>query len=164
VGKVVEQRASNRGLTDTTFVCAYQYNCGLCHDATPNTISNDGEASTAEWDKSWQDKSKEEIKEPIWYGNTCGVLRLLDPRFSNLHKPSFSQALATDVLHRFPFFECGFDRQKVCMFAILRVFLDGSACSRESATSGNAESSLTKNLRQRFGELLIVPKCRWVCS
>jgi hypothetical protein len=68
------------------------------------------------------------------------------------------RALATDILHIFPFLKCGFDRQKVCMLGILRVSLDSSVCSRESATSGNAEGSLTKNFRQRFGELLI--KCR----
>jgi len=33
VGEVVEQCASDRCLADTSFVCAYQYDCGLCHDA-----------------------------------------------------------------------------------------------------------------------------------
>jgi hypothetical protein len=30
-------------------------------------------------------------------------------------------SLATDVLHGFPIFECGLYRQKICMFALLRV-------------------------------------------
>jgi hypothetical protein len=35
LGKVVKQRARNRRLADTTFVCANQYDRGLCHDAFP---------------------------------------------------------------------------------------------------------------------------------
>jgi len=33
VHEVVEQCTSNRCLADATLVCAYQYDCGLCHDA-----------------------------------------------------------------------------------------------------------------------------------
>jgi hypothetical protein len=36
-----------------------------------------GEASTAEWDKSWQNESKEEIKEPTWYGSTYSAKAMI---------------------------------------------------------------------------------------
>jgi len=35
--------------------------------------------------------------------------------------------LATDVLHCFPIFECGFDCQKISGLAVVGVLLDGSA-------------------------------------
>jgi len=61
----------------------------------------------------------------------------MPPVLSQLRGP----VLATDVLHGFPIFECGLHRQKICMFAILRVLLDGSACPRKAATTCRAASA-----------------------
>src|SRR5215475_10856197 len=43
--------------------------------------------------------------------------------------------LATDVLHCFPIFECGFDCQKISGLAVVGVLLDGSASPRELTTA-----------------------------
>ena len=63
--------------------------------------------------------------------------------------------LTTDVLDGFPFLECSFNRQKILMFGIFGMLLDGSASPSEPTTACRANGILRKNLGQRFGELLI---------
>src|SRR6266446_5303154 len=48
---------------------------GFVMTQPPNTLPNDGEASIAEWD-TWQDESKEEIKELTWYGSPLNAINL----------------------------------------------------------------------------------------
>jgi len=57
-------------------------------------------------------------------------------------------ALATDVLHCLPIFECGFDCQKISGLAVVGVLLDGSASPCESATACRADGIFRENLRQ----------------
>ena len=64
------------------------------------------------------------------------------------------QVLATDVLHGFPVFECGLDRQEICMFAVVRVLLDGSACPRKATTARQPNCIFSENLRQGARELV----------
>lgn len=63
--------------------------------------------------------------------------------------------LTTDVLDGFPFLECSFNRQKILMFGIFGMLLDGSASPSEPTTACRANGILRQNLGQRFGELLI---------
>src|ERR1700730_14306182 len=74
--------------------------------------------------------------------------------------PTARPHLATDILHGFPILECGLRRQEICMFAILRVLLDGSACPRKPAASCQTDSIFRKDLCQSIRELTNkVPIC-----
>src|ERR1019366_6032801 len=66
--------------------------------------------------------------------------------------------LATGVLHGLPLFECGFDRQKIFMFAVVGMLLDGSASPSKSSTACRANGIFRENLSQCVRELKI--KCR----
>ena len=66
----------------------------------------------------------------------------------------------TNILHDFPLFERGFDRKKISMFAVIWVFLDGSAGPCEAATAGRADGIFRDNLGQCVRELDRVSRCR----
>src|SRR5450759_429578 len=69
-----------------------------------------------------------------------------------------ASVLTTGVLNGFPLFECGFDRQKIFMFAVVGMFLDGGASPSKSSTACRANGIFRKDLGQRIRELVI--KCR----
>ena len=69
-----------------------------------------------------------------------------------------TSALTTGVLNGFPLFECDFDRQKIFMFAVVGMFLDGGASPSKSSTACRANGIFRKDLGQRIRELVI--KCR----
>jgi hypothetical protein len=72
------------------------------------------------------------------------------PRMTWANKDS----LAADILHGFPILECGFNRQKVSMFVVVRMLLDGSACPRKAATACWPNRIFRKDLRQGISELV----------
>jgi hypothetical protein len=61
-------------------------------------------------------------------------------------------------LNGFPLFERDFDRQKIFMFAVVGMFLDGSTSPSKSSTACRASGIFGKNFGQRIRELAI--KCR----
>jgi hypothetical protein len=65
--------------------------------------------------------------------------------------------LTTGILNGFPLFECDFDRQKIFMFAVLGMFLDGSTSPSKSSTARRASGIFGKNFGQRIRELPPVP-------
>ena len=65
---------------------------------------------------------------------------------STLYERSAVFCGRTDVLHGFPLFKRHFDRQKISMLAIIRVFLDRSAHSCESATTRQTNGIFRENV------------------
>jgi len=55
--------------------------------------------------------------------------------------------LTTVVLNGFPLFECDFDRQKIFMFVVVGMFLDGSTSPSKSSTACRASGIFGKKLR-----------------
>jgi hypothetical protein len=53
--------------------------------------------------------------------------------------------LTNGVLHYFPFFECSFDRQKILMFSIVGMLLDGSASPSKPPTACGANGIFRKS-------------------
>jgi hypothetical protein len=58
VGEIIEQRAGNRRLANTAFVCADQHDCGLCHNALPIHSQCNRKASANQQYKSARTKAK----------------------------------------------------------------------------------------------------------
>src|ERR1035441_2935906 len=66
--------------------------------------------------------------------------------------------LTTGVLNGLPLFECSFDRQKIFMFAVGGMLLDGCASPSKSPTTCRANGIFREDLSQCVRELKI--KCR----
>src|ERR1700720_4306103 len=90
----------------------------------------------------------------------CLKIRRAVYRRSLWHRPNCEAAPSDRHFACFPILECGLHRQKICMFAISRVLLDGSACPRKPAAACQTNSVFRKDLCQSVRELTI--KCRYV--
>src|SRR5450759_4509936 len=73
-----------------------------------------------------------------------------------------ASVLTTGVLNGFPLFECGFDRQKIFMFAVVGMLLDGCASPSKSPTTCGTNGIFCENLSQCIRKLKI--KCRNVSA
>ena len=72
------------------------------------------------------------------------------------------RGLATCVLHSFPMFESGFDRQQISRLAVSGMLLDGSASPCKSATgcrtdAFSARTSVNASVNSRYSAEMSVP-------